>query len=197
MDDYLTAREAADMLGISLSTLYAYVSRGKISSEAAGGKTRARRYRRKDVLALLERKEMRRDPAIAAEQALSFGTPVLASALTLIENGRLFYRGHDVLQLVRERPFAEIAALLWTGEFATASLFSTQVSEATWQRIEETKDILFQFPTIARLQALLPLVATMDLAAYDLTNVPQTGVRILQLLTWGAVGKRPFAGGPS
>ncbi|MEM7112162.1 MAG: citrate synthase family protein [Chloroflexota bacterium] len=192
MNDYLTAKEAADMLGISLPTLYAYVSRGKISSQAAGGKTRARHYRREDVVALLERKEVRRDPAVAAEQALSFGTPVLTSALTLIENGRLFYRGHDVMQLAQERPFAEVAALLWTGEFATASLFSTQVPEATWQRLEETQEILFQFPTIARLQALLPLAATIDLAAYDLTQVPQTGVRILQLLTWGVVGKRPF-----
>jgi citrate synthase len=31
---YLTAKEAADALDISLSTLYAYVSRGLIRSEA-------------------------------------------------------------------------------------------------------------------------------------------------------------------
>ena len=42
---YLTAREAAEELGVSLKTLYAYVSRGLIRSEAVGGKRRNRRYR--------------------------------------------------------------------------------------------------------------------------------------------------------
>jgi citrate synthase len=44
---YLAAREAAEELGVSLATLYAYVSRGMIRSEAAGG--RSRRYRAQDV----------------------------------------------------------------------------------------------------------------------------------------------------
>ena len=34
---YLTARRAAEELGVSLATLYAYVSRGMIRSEAGGG----------------------------------------------------------------------------------------------------------------------------------------------------------------
>jgi excisionase family DNA binding protein len=34
---YLSAREAAEELGVSLPTLYAYVSRGMVRSEAAGG----------------------------------------------------------------------------------------------------------------------------------------------------------------
>jgi citrate synthase len=59
---YLTAREAAGELGISLKTLYAYVSRGLIRSEAVGGKRRNRRYRAEDVRKLKERKEQRRDP---------------------------------------------------------------------------------------------------------------------------------------
>ena len=37
---YLAAREAAEELGVSLATLYAYVSRGMIRSEAAGGRRR-------------------------------------------------------------------------------------------------------------------------------------------------------------
>ena len=43
MNDYLTAKEAAEMLGISVATLYAYVSRGMLQSEATEGKSRARR----------------------------------------------------------------------------------------------------------------------------------------------------------
>ncbi|MEJ2749337.1 MAG: helix-turn-helix domain-containing protein, partial [Anaerolineae bacterium] len=46
---YMTAKEAAAALEISLPTLYAYVSRGLIRSEEGTGKSRAKRYRAEDV----------------------------------------------------------------------------------------------------------------------------------------------------
>src|SRR5690606_36218388 len=52
---YLTAREAAAELGVSLPTLYAYVSRGLVRSEPVPG-DRMRRYRADDVRALRERR---------------------------------------------------------------------------------------------------------------------------------------------
>src|SRR4028119_1149249 len=70
---YLTAGEAAAELGVSLPTLYSYVSRGMVRSEAAEGGRRSRRYRAEDVRALTERKERRRDPAGGAEGALRGG----------------------------------------------------------------------------------------------------------------------------
>ena len=43
-------------------------------------------------------------------------------AITHIEEGRLSYRGHDVLALAREQvPFESVAELLWTGTLPTAS----------------------------------------------------------------------------
>ena len=42
---YLSAGRAAEELGVSVSTLYAYVSRGLVRSEAVEGKKRNRRYR--------------------------------------------------------------------------------------------------------------------------------------------------------
>src|SRR5215204_2321907 len=94
---YLTAREAAEELGVSLKTLYAYVSRGLIRSEAVGGKRRNRRYWTEDVRRLRERKEQRRDPARATESALSWGDPVMESAITLIADGQMYYRGRDAI----------------------------------------------------------------------------------------------------
>jgi citrate synthase len=79
---HLSAHEAADALGVSRATLYAYVSRGLVRSERQEG-SRARRYRAEDVWMLLRRREGRRDPARAAEQSLYWGAPVLASELTL------------------------------------------------------------------------------------------------------------------
>src|ERR687886_16993 len=93
---YLTARRGAGGGGVSVATLYAYVSRGMIRSEAAGG--RGRRYRAEDVRRLKERKERRRDPDGVVRGALSWGTPVLESEITLVTEGRLYYRGKDAVE---------------------------------------------------------------------------------------------------
>src|SRR5215469_6149251 len=96
-DRYLGAKEAADALGVTMATLYAYTSRGQLRSEPAPERPRERRYHREDIERLRERKEARRDPAKAAARGLHWGSPVLSSSLTLIHEGRPYYRGHDVL----------------------------------------------------------------------------------------------------
>ncbi|HLF88974.1 MAG TPA: citrate synthase, partial [Anaerolineales bacterium] len=116
MSHYLSASEAARELGISLSTLYAYVSRGMIHSETVNDNSRSHRYLREDVERLKERKEQRRNPAKAAETALNWGEPVLESAITLIENGRLYYRGYDVVELAQTCTLEEVAGLIWLGK---------------------------------------------------------------------------------
>src|SRR3712207_4850334 len=114
---YLTARRAAEELGVSLATLYAYVSRGMIRSEAAGGSRRSRRYRAEDVRRLKERKERRRDPDRVVEDALHWGTPVMESAITLITDDGLYYRGRDAVVLAATgSAIEEVAALIWTGD---------------------------------------------------------------------------------
>src|SRR5215217_8000068 len=122
---YLSAGRAAEELGVSLATLYAYVSRGMVRSEAVEGKKRNRRYRAEDVRRLKERKERRRDPDGVVEGALHWGTPVLESGITLIEGGGLYYRGSDVVALAGEKSIEEVAALVWTGDETVApALFS-------------------------------------------------------------------------
>lgn len=51
--EYLTAAEAAGMLGVKVTTLYSYASRGRIQSYRRGIK-RERFYRRDDIEALLK-----------------------------------------------------------------------------------------------------------------------------------------------
>src|SRR5262252_5105069 len=109
---YLSAREAATALGVQPQTLYAYVSRGLVRSEATG--KRQRRYHAADIAALRRRRE--NNPEAAAEAALSFGAPVLESAITLILDGKLYYRGRDATVLAREASLHEVAALLWQGD---------------------------------------------------------------------------------
>lgn len=191
--NYLSAREAAAELGISVPTLYAYVSRGLIRSEESQGKSRAKRYRREDVAALLARKELRQNPTKAAEEALHWGTPVLESAITLIENGRLYYRGHDAVTLPDTHTFADVASLIWQEDLPVGTQFENETEQ--WPLVAELWPQLASLSAIERFQVVLPFAAANDLAAYDLqaTAVRQTAQRILNLLTMAAVGQ-PVSG---
>jgi citrate synthase len=191
-DQYLTAQEAIAQLGVSAATLYAYVSRGLIRSEPTDGKKRVRRYHREDIQRLKERKELRRNPAKLAEQALHWGAPVLESSITLIANGRLYYRGHDVLALAATRTVEEVAALLWLGtlDIDVMPLFAA-VNRKLPPRCLAVRQHLSDLSPTDLFQAVLPVAAAEDVAAYDLrpAAVAQTGARILQLLTLVAAGR--------
>jgi hypothetical protein len=121
---WVAAGEATRMLGISRATLYAYVSRGFLRSEPVPGRSRERRYAREDVERLRMRAEERRNPEKAAAHALRWGVPILESAITLIADGKLYYRGHDATELARTRSLEDVAALIWTGSF-DADVFDT------------------------------------------------------------------------
>ena len=110
-DDWMTAEQAANALHVTRSTLYAYVSRGLVRSEAEPG-TQQRRYRRREVERLAVERERARKPALVARASLDWGRPVLNSELTLIEGGRLHYRGRDAIELSRHASLEEVAALL-------------------------------------------------------------------------------------
>ena len=91
---FLSAREAAAELNVSRATLYAYVSRGLIRSDAVEG-SRSRRYRADDVRNMRARKSAAGDPGDRA--GYHYAGPLLDSAITLIDNGRFFYRGRDAV----------------------------------------------------------------------------------------------------
>ncbi len=98
MTTYLSARQAADRLGVSLPTLYAYVSRGLLRAFPASD-PRVRRYNGEAVERLAAARRRGRKPKEAAKTALDFGLLALESGLTLIRDGRLFHRGLDALAL--------------------------------------------------------------------------------------------------
>ena len=171
---FLTAQQTAAALGVTLPTLYAYVSRGLIASEPVPGEPRARRYRREEVERLQARQELRRHPEKAAPRALAWGEPVLDSALTLIDGRRLYYRGRDAVELSRRLSVEQVAALLWTGDEAAADeLFAEAAGTAA------AADP--RLSPVERLQAWLPLAGATDDAAWDLRSpaVARCGARIL------------------
>jgi citrate synthase len=191
---YLTAKEAAEKLNVTAATLYAYVSRGLLRSEATDDK-RQRRYYAEDVDKLLTRREARRNPESVAKEALQWGAPVLESAITLIAEGRFYYRGHDALELAQTSTAEEVAALLWTGDMQEAArLFEGTVTARPYELmlLHLEMDGAALSP-LAMLQTFLPVAATDDPGAYDLRpqTVAYTGARILRLMTSVVAGDVP------
>ncbi len=191
---YLSAAEAAAELGISPATLYAYVSRGLIRSES-GVDSRSRRYRTEDIWALKRRKQNRRDPDKAVEDALHWGLPVLRSGLSLIAEGRLYYRGHDVVELARRRTIEEVCGLLWAGDLAAELPDPEPVDlggdAAVLRKIKAPWSVMEEF------QAHLAVAAAHDPYAYDLRPVglQRTGMAILRCLATVTRGRRTASSG--
>src|SRR5437870_24648 len=103
---YLSARETAERLGIKRDTLYAYVSRGLLRSITVPG-SRERGYRPEDV------ERLRADRGLSRAARSAPLVPIIDSAICLIEDGRLYYRGHDAIRLAETATLEDIADLLW------------------------------------------------------------------------------------
>src|SRR5439155_4996602 len=180
---YMTATQAADALGVTRATLYAYASRGQLRSEAIPGRPRERRYYREDLERLQQRKEARRDPNAAAARGLHWGGPVLDSGLTLIHDGRFYYRGRDAVQLAGTASVEHVAALLWAADDTEREQLFEQPCALSPRQLAQlrtcTKD------PFTRLQIALCVAAALDAASCDLrpAAVRQTAARIIRLLT--------------
>lgn len=191
---HLSAADAARALGVSLPTLYAYVSRGLIRSQATeGGRTRL--YAAADVKALQERKARGRKAAAVASGALHFGAPVLESALTLIADNRLFYRGRDATGLAASASLEDIARLLWDCDaqpFAAANLPPHD------GRLRRAWSGAAEMPPLDRCLALLPHAAVLDDRAWalDRAGIVACGVRVMRLLA-AVVAGMPVSAQPA
>jgi len=110
----LSAREAADRLGVKIDTLYAYVSRGLLRSMEVEG-SRERHYDADEI----ERFRAGRGATRARPPAEDL-IPVIGSSICLIENHRLYYRGRDAVALADTATLEEVAAILWEDEASIA-----------------------------------------------------------------------------
>ncbi|MFE7132018.1 citrate synthase [Streptomyces sp. NPDC057638] len=104
--DRLTTKEAAQRLGVKPETVYAYVSRGLLTSHRSPS-GRGSTFDTAEVDALAGKG--RREPP--------GGDPLtrLRSGITLIDAGRYYFRGVDATALAQRHPYEEIADWLWTG----------------------------------------------------------------------------------
>jgi citrate synthase len=116
MGEPIDARTAARWLGVDVRTLYAYVSRGALR-RVPGPDGRSSRYDSDELELLARRSRPRTLPRPPASIDL-----VIATRVSSIDDGRVRYRGTDVLDLVTARePFEAVAGLLWSGQLERAA----------------------------------------------------------------------------
>ncbi|KAJ8137272.1 hypothetical protein OY671_009515, partial [Metschnikowia pulcherrima] len=113
MAGWLTAEEVMSRLGLRAQTLYAYVSRGRIEARRDADDPRRSLYRASDVDRLQKRRARGRGQAAVAEEAIAWGEPVSASAITTIADGKSWYRGRNAASLAETASLEGVARSLW------------------------------------------------------------------------------------
>jgi citrate synthase len=106
-------------LGVKPQTLYAYVSRGHISSRPHENDPRSSLYSLEDIETFLKRRRAGRARSAVAKAAISWGDPVMETAITTVRAGQLIYRGEDAVALSRHVTLEGVAALLWQTDETT------------------------------------------------------------------------------
>lgn len=180
---YITAEEAASILGVARATLYVYVSRHGLRSVPVAG-SKQRLYWKDDILQV--RRPRGRPRTASAE-------PVPESAISLISGSRLYYRGHDVVELSESATFEEVAALLWNGD--AAQLFTDRLPEVPEVAVR-IGELMAQATGTERAMAMLPLIEAANPRAFDLSSLGmmQSGVDVLRSVTAILLGtSRPAA----
>ncbi|WP_439575969.1 citrate/2-methylcitrate synthase [Phreatobacter sp.] len=152
---FLDAKAAAERLGVTRATLYAYVSRGLVRAAPDDGGPHRSLYSASDIEALAARKARGRKPETIAGGALDFGLPVLTTAITSIEAGRLAYRGTDAAAIAASASLEEAARFLWGCGDADPFDRPAPSVDPAWPGLMEALGHLSLFERAA---ALLPLV---------------------------------------
>ncbi|MFF2009933.1 citrate/2-methylcitrate synthase [Streptomyces sp. NPDC058195] len=158
----LSTREAAERLGVKPETLYAYVSRGQLSSRRAPG-GRGSTFDAAEIDALARRTN-RRPPVSPATAEPAFRTGV-----TLIENDHYYFRGVDATELARRYAYEEVAEWLWTGELRPGIRF-TAPAEALAAARRAVEALPAHSGSTDRLRVAVVAAATTDPLRFDLSQ---------------------------
>ncbi|POX50691.1 citrate synthase [Streptomyces sp. Ru71] len=129
----LTTKEAAELLGVKPETVYAYVSRGQLSSRRVPG-GRGSTFDAAEVEALARRNRRESAGGSGAGGELSVRTRI-----TLIEKDSYYFRGVDATELAARHSYEEIAEWLWTGRMRRGVEFTApEASVAVARRAVES-----------------------------------------------------------
>lgn len=114
---FVEAPAAAALLGVSIPTLYTYVSRAKVGRFIAP-ETGKSLFSTAELAVFVSRRERGRRPDRVALASLDFGLPVMQSSISSIAGGQLFYRGINAVDVSRLATLENVAELLWGSKLA-------------------------------------------------------------------------------
>ena len=181
MKNDLSAVEAARLLGVSLPTLYSYVSRGLLAS-VSNGDSRRKRYPQEDVLRLAARKNDAKRGGQTAVAAMHWGLPVLETKISHILDGRLLYRGCDATALAQHATLEAAASLLWDDN---ARDYFQQDAPALPQGLASVPDA----PPLARAMLAMAMLTSKPAP----TELLQSGPALMRILAAALLQTAPSA----
>ncbi|TDU75546.1 citrate synthase [Streptomyces sp. KS 21] len=181
----ISTRQAAELLGVKPATVYAYVSRGQLTSrrDPVG---RGSSFDAREVEDLARRS--RREAAAPPGAELSVRT-----SLTLIEPDRYYFRGVDAVELASRHRYEEVAEWLWTGTLPRGVRFT-----APPQALAAARRAVAALPEhsgpIDRLRVATAAAAVADPLRFDLSAEAVLGSARCLIPT--LVGALPEVGAP-
>ncbi|MCY1274351.1 Citrate synthase 2 [compost metagenome] len=174
---YLSAEEAAGLLGVNLPTLYAYVGRKNIRSLKVEG-SRKRRYWAADIHRLVKGTK-NGDSTPGKRSGDSY------SSLTLLTEDGLYYRGRDINELVEQASVEEVAEMFWQ----VPGAFGTSLPHMP-PNVEPLLELYAHTTVIEKAIALFPLIERENPKAFDLTpeGYARTGADVVRWFAALVVG---------
>lgn len=165
---FITAREAAEELGVTLNTLYSYVSRKGLRTRQIPG-TRNRLYWRADI--------EKAKGGLSKRAALP--AHVDDTDITLLTPSAPYYRGRNAIELSDSYTLEQVAALLWQVDEAQAFVMGTPVVPG---EIDSLGKLIAGAPTTDKAIALLPFLEQANPRAFDLSHAGmcRTGADVLR-----------------
>ncbi|MFI0154412.1 citrate/2-methylcitrate synthase [Streptomyces lydicus] len=157
----LSTREAADRLGVKPETVYAYVSRGQLTSRREPG-GRGSTFDAKEVDALARRGGRREPSGAGSELAVRTG-------ITLIDRDHCYFRGVDTSELAAHHSYEEVAEWLWTGEMRRGIRFTAPHDALTAAR-RAVDALPAHTGPMDRLQVAVIAAAAADPLRFDLSE---------------------------
>jgi citrate synthase len=178
----IRSNEAAALLNVSKPTLYAYVSRGRLQrTTAPDGRTSL--FARDEV----ERLAARSRRATQGQRATI--DVQISSAITVIDDSDLRYRGVRVDVLASTRHFEDVAELLWTEGL------EREPTDVRWPVLStEDRDAIRPIANLTATPIGRMAIASHVLGASHLDDSPADAARRLLLATPPVLGSTRRAG---
>ncbi len=183
---FVNAAEAARALGVTITTLYAYVGRKGIRTQRVPG-SRQMHYWWPDI------ERVRRRERRPEEQKQPVGV-THETKITLMTQRGPYYRGKSALELAKTHTVEAVAALLWdVDEAATFAARPVLVP----QEFRTLQKMLRHASPVDRATALFPFIEHVNPRSFDLSRqgMARTGAELLRWYACIHAGlARPDAG---